>query len=500
MAAQKNILLLIADDLGRDLSIYGHQTAYTPNLEKLAAQGTVFENAYASTASCSGSRSTIYTGLHTHQNGQFGLNKGYHRLHYFTTFDCIETHPKIFNRIGYSTQIINKLHVGPPKNYPFSVRDEAHCRDGKWLAERLESHIETCQSANKPFFTTIGFVDPHRDGTRWGFGNNKDQPGIEKRVYDPANVEIPDFLSDVPAVRHELSEYYQAIDRMDQGVGMLLDVLERKGVADSTLVVFLSDNGPPFVNSKATLYDNGIRLPMVVRCPGKKPATRNPNLISYTDLLPTFLDWSCNADIPSSNPLGTERIGRSLLPILDMEEDHNDFGHVFGSHTFHETSSYYPTRYLRTREYKYHRNIAWQLPFPFGADLYGAKSFEAMRNYQPNGPANVKMGKRPLRDLIHRPAEMLFDIVKDPNELVNLADDPKYENVLYEMRMRVEQWQRMTGDQWLYKDGVSLGLVDGHIRNGLKIPDRFDFDVNDPGTEGKVLVKKQDRILRRQSR
>ena len=279
---------------------------------------------------------------------------------------------------------------------------------------------------------------------------------------------------------------------MDQGVGMLMDVLARKGEADNTLVVFVSDNGPPFVNSKTTLFDAGVRLPMVVRCPGQKAGTRNPNFVSFTDILPTFLDWSNNRDLACSNPKGKKRIGRSVLPILDHEHLHEDWNHVFGSHTFHEPSSYYPTRFLRTNKYKYHRNIAWQMPFPFGGDLYGALSFEETRNHQPDGPANVKLGQRYLKDYIHRPPEMLFDIENDPNELHNLADNPEYHSQLLGMRQKLESWQRETGDQWLFRDGISLGCVWRHLKHGLKMPDRFDFDVEDPGTDDKPLVQKND--------
>lgn len=163
MAAKKNILLIIADDLTRDLSIYGYEnTVKTPALEALARQGTVFDNAFASTASCSGSRSTIYTGLHTHQNGQYGLNRGYKRLHYFTTFDEIETQPSIFNGLGYFTQIVAKLHVGPIENYPFHVhnKDPEHSRDGQWIAQQLEDGILRAQSEDVPFFTTVGCASP----------------------------------------------------------------------------------------------------------------------------------------------------------------------------------------------------------------------------------------------------------------------------------------------------------------------------------------------------
>ena len=121
MAPTNNILLLIADDLGKEmLGCYtGPPTLQTPNIDGLAARGTKFDNAFASTASCSGSRSTIYTGLHTHQNGQYGLNGG---RHHFTTFDGIATAPKLFNDLGYLTAIVGKVHVGPESVYPWTIR------------------------------------------------------------------------------------------------------------------------------------------------------------------------------------------------------------------------------------------------------------------------------------------------------------------------------------------------------------------------------------------
>lgn len=368
---RKNIFLVIADDLGKNLPIYGQPGIGTPHLERLAAQDTVFDHAFASTASCSGSRSTIFTGLHTHQNGQYGLLLGYRNMHYFTTFSEIETHPKLFNNLGYLTGIIGKVHVGPEDVYPFTVREERSVRDCAWYRDRMDAFVQKSKDDDKPFFLTMGFIDPHRDMTRGGFGNDQGYPDIVEKKYDPNTVSIPEFLTGVPEVRQELAEYYQAITRMDQGVGMFLDVLDRYGLADDTMVVFLSDNGPPFVNSKTTLYDSGVRLPMVIRCPGKKASTRNSNLISYTDLLPTFLDWAGHGD--HNNGL---RRGRSFLSILDSAEVHDDWSRVFGSHTFHETTSYYPTRFLRNRKYKYHRNIAWQLDSPLRAictELYRSK-------------------------------------------------------------------------------------------------------------------------------
>jgi N-sulfoglucosamine sulfohydrolase len=156
----RNIVLLIADDLDQYLGCYGSSSIKTPNLDKLASAGTRFNNAFASTASCSGSRSTIYTGLHAHENGQYGLS--WFKTH-FQTFHHIDSAPKLFNQAGYLTGIIGKVHVGPPEVYPWTVREESGTRDVAWVADRCEVFFQKAKQDDKPFFLTVGYIDPHRD-------------------------------------------------------------------------------------------------------------------------------------------------------------------------------------------------------------------------------------------------------------------------------------------------------------------------------------------------
>ncbi|CAK7201506.1 hypothetical protein SEUCBS139899_004212 [Sporothrix eucalyptigena] len=468
----KNILLVIADDLGRNLGVCGEHRIKTPNLDRLAAQGTYFSMAFASTASCSGSRSVIQTGLHTHENGQIGLLRGFGGLHYFTTFDHVESSPRLFNRLGYKTGIVNKVHVGPDTVYPWGFREESATRDVAWTASRAGEFFRMARSDGQPFFLTVAYIDPHRDHTRGGFGNSQEYPSVTELKYDPADVVIPPFLTDVPEVRQELAEYYSAVWRMDQGVGLLLAELEKAGYADDTLVLFTSDNGPPFVNSKSTLYDAGVHLPLIVRAPGGTPGVVNPNLISFVDILPTFLDW---AGHPELN-VDAKRKGRSFLPILGETTALPGWDHVFGSHTFHELTAYYPTRFLRTRRYKYHRNVAWQLDFPFPGDLYGAHSWEGMRNAE-----GALIGKRTIANYIRRGPEELFDLQEDPDEVHNLAKDPAHNDILLDCRKRLEAWQLATADPWYFRDGISTRVIYNHIDAGMKMPDRWDFDVDNPG-------------------
>lgn len=156
----RNVLLLIADDLGMYLGCYGTRTIQTSNIDKLASEGTRFTNAFASTASCSGSRSTIYTGLHTHESGQYGLNGGFH---HFQSFDYVETTPQVFNALGYQTGIIGKVHVGPRSIYEWETFEESDSRDTKWVAERAAAFFDKAKESDRSFHLTIGFRDPHRD-------------------------------------------------------------------------------------------------------------------------------------------------------------------------------------------------------------------------------------------------------------------------------------------------------------------------------------------------
>ncbi|KAH9209570.1 alkaline-phosphatase-like protein [Leptodontidium sp. 2 PMI_412] len=470
----KNIILLIADDLGRCLGCYGDPTIATPQIDKFAGQGALFSMAFTSTASCSCSRSVIYTGLHTHENGQYGLACG---RHHFTTFDHVETAPKIFGSLGYLTGIIGKVHVGPPSAYPWEVREESTTRDVAWVADRAAAFLKKAGEESRPFFLTVGYIDPHRDLTRSGFGNEDTFHSRIKDVkYDPANVTVPEFLNDLPEIRQETANYYSAISRLDQGIGYILDALKQSGHEEDTLVMFVSDNGPPFINSKTTLYDAGVRLPLIVRRPGSKPGVVNPNMVSFIDILPTFLDWAGSPDLKS------KRIGRSFLQILNRQDLVDGWQtHVFGSHSFHEITNYYPTRFMRTDRYKYHRNVEWKLNFPFAADLYGSLTWEAIRN-----SGTHTMGKRPLKSYIQRPPEELYDLQTDPHEVKNLALNPDatHKGQLEKMRAATEEWQRQTEDPWLFRDGVSVVLVKHHVEAGMFLPNRFDFDVEDPGARG----------------
>ena len=429
---RRNIVLLIADDLGHEVGCYGDKAAKTPHLDALAKRGVRFTNAFAAVSSCSPSRATLYTGLHTHTSGQYGLA---HAGHNFHTRPGLKSLPAYLRPAGYRTGIIGKTHIVPASVYDFDEVIRSTGRNGAEMADKAATFIAAC--GDKPFCLVMGYTDPHRAAK--GFGNDAKYPGIDAVKFDPTALPIPPHLPDTPEVRADLADYYQSVNRLDQGVGHLMALLKKTGRDKDTLVLFLSDNGIPFPGAKTTLYDAGIHLPLIVSAPtGKKAGIVNDAMVSWVDVLPTMLDW---AGVKAPALLQ----GRSFLGILD-DPHPKGWDRVFASHGFHEVTMYYPMRAIRTRKYKYIRNLAHKLDFPIAMDIYESPSWQAILT------GNLdRMGKRTVEQFIRRPAEELYDLEADPNEVTNLAGDAKHSGTLKGFRADLRAWQEETKDPWVVK-------------------------------------------------
>jgi N-sulfoglucosamine sulfohydrolase len=431
-AERKNVLLIVADDLGLQLGCYGDKSARTPHLDALAAAGTRFTHGFASVASCSASRGTLLTGLPTHACGQFGHA---HAEHNFHSFRRVKGLPALLAPAGYRSGVIAKLHVQPKEVYPFDVEVPGNGRNPVQVAEQARTFIADC--GDKPFFLLVGFTDPHRAAK--GFANQaKYPPGVPAEKFDPTTVPVPYFLPDQPEVRAELAEYYQSVARLDHGVGLLMKVLADAKVADDTLVIFLSDNGIPFPGAKTNLYDAGIRLPLIVKKPGQKAGVVTAAMASWTDVVPTVLDWA-GVRKPAALP------GRSLLPVVEQAIPPG-WDDVYGSHQFHEVTMYYPMRMVRTRTHKYILNLAHPLSYPHASDLWASPTWQGVLRR-----GDKQMGRRSVEAYLNRPREELYDLSTDPDELTNLAVDPKAADTLARLRSKLRDWQEATGDPWLVK-------------------------------------------------
>jgi N-sulfoglucosamine sulfohydrolase len=436
VSSARNIVLVVVDDMGRDAGCYGHPVARTPHLDALAAEGTLFTHAFCTTASCSPSRSVILTGLHNHANGQYGLA---HAAHNFHSRSGIQGLPGLLAAAGYRTARIGKFHVLPEETYHFETDlgpGPQGSRNAVGMAAAVRDFIRRADP--RPFFLYFCPTDPHRSAA--GFANEADYPGIEPIGYRPEDMAVPPFLPDQPESRAELAEYCQAVSRVDQGLGALVRVLKDAGRWDDTLVIFASDNGIPFPGAKTTLYEPGLRLPLVVRAPGQpQGGVTCQAMVSWADLTPTILDYA-GAQGPSY-PLH----GRSFLPVLDQPSP-DGWDEVYASHTFHEVTMYYPMRAVRTRRHKLIQNLAYRLEFPFASDLFESRTWQGVLNR-----GDEWLGNRPVEEYINRPRWELFDLDADPHELSNLAADPAYAEVFQELQARLRDFQERTADPWLIK-------------------------------------------------
>ncbi|MFR9611693.1 MAG: sulfatase [Rikenellaceae bacterium] len=435
-----NIILCVADDHGMDaLGCYGNKVIKTPNLDKLASEGVRFTNAFCTSASSAASRSVLLTGMYGHATGSYGH---VHDYHHFSTFDTIKSLPVTLAENGYQTARIGKYHVAPESVYHFNKVYEADPRNTVEMADACHTIFDS----KEPFFLYFCTDDPHRgnpfkpdewsDPNRFG---NKDEgyEGVKTIKYDPKKVLVPDFISDTRQTREEIAEYYESISRIDQGFGRLMSYLEASGKRDNTIVIYISDNGMAFPGAKTTLYDPGMQLPCIISDPTiESKGTTCDAMITWADMTPTILDM---AGVEVDN----EMHGQSFRDAI-KEEHPKGFDEVLAAHNFHEVTMYYPMRVLRNREYKLIWNVAWQQEYPFASDLWYSSTWQ--RAYR-DGMENF--GKRSMVTFLQRPRFELYNIKTNPDETINLANNPQYKDVLESMQTRLLQRLRETSDPWV---------------------------------------------------
>ncbi|KAH3864421.1 N-sulphoglucosamine sulphohydrolase-like [Dreissena polymorpha] len=464
-AESKNVLVLLADDAGFETKVYNNSVCKTPNLDKLGERSLIFRNAFTSVSSCSPSRSVVLTGLPQHQNGMYGLYQGYH---HFTSFDEVQSLPKILQDHNIRTGIVGKKHVGPEEVYPFDyeMTEEQHSilqvgRNISYMRNLVRKFLQANDS--RPFFLYIGFHDPHRCGhenPKYGtfcemFGNG--EPGMgtipdwEPVTYNPSEVEVPYFVQDTPAARLDIAKQYTTISRLDQGVGLMLEELEQSGHADDTLVLFSSDNGIPFINGRTNLYDSGMAEPFLLYSPFhiKRQGQVSDALVSHVDITPTVLDWF-NISYPTYtvNNKPVQPTGKSLLPVLDIEPK-TGFDTVYASHNLHEVTMYYPMRVIRNRQYKLIHNLNFKMPYGIDQDFFISDSFQDILNRTRAGEPTHWF--KTLSEYYYRASWELFDILNDPMERKNLVNHPddKYQDIFQELKGQLLLWQNLTSDPWI---------------------------------------------------
>jgi N-sulfoglucosamine sulfohydrolase len=426
---QPNVLLLISDDQSAgDIGAYGNPVVATPHLDALARDGMIFDRAYAPEAMCTPSRSSMFTGL-------FPIQHGAHHNHEYVR-DGIRSVPHHFGPLGYRVALAGKSHVGPIDAFPFEFLPGSHIGPEQVRIDRQMEDIRALiRDSTTPFFLVVADSRPHTIETEPG--------GWPAPVrYDPGDVVLPPYLVDTPETRYERAGYYDLVSELDALYGEILDTLDAAGKARDTIVIFVSDHGAGFPFEKWTNYDAGLRVPMIVRWPGRVAAgTRSDAMVSLVDVLPTLLELvgAPTADLD----------GRSFAGVLEgREQQHRSL--IFGLHTNVGilNGGIYPIRSVRDERYSYLRNLHSTGTFTNNVtevDQAGWSSWLERAESDPFAAARVTRYQ-------HRPDEELYDLASDPFELVDLAPDPAHRGVLERLRSELDAWTQSQGDRGLEEE------------------------------------------------
>jgi arylsulfatase A-like enzyme len=400
--SKPNILWIIADDLGTDLACYGTPLVKTPNLDKLALEGTRFTNLFTVCAVCSPSRSTLVTGMYP-----VTINCHQHRTHFKKPLpDGIKPVTEYFRDAGYFICNGSVRDLGVPGK-----------QDYNFLADNIYDGTDWRQrKAGQPFFAQIQISGPHRE-----FHRDPENP------INADSIKLPPYYPDHPLARQDWALYLESIQIVDRQVGEILKRLDEDNLADSTIVFFFGDQGRPHVRAKQFLYDGGLRTPLIIRWPGQLNKGRvDDRLISSVDIPVASVviagikppDYINGLDFLSS----TGPVRDAIFAMRDRRDETVD-----------------RIRCIRTLNYKYIRNFYPDRPYT---------QFNAYKKHQyPVLTLMQVLYKRgeltPVQARFmspNRPAEELYDVINDPFEINNLADKEEYKEVLEEMRGRLDEW------------------------------------------------------------
>ncbi|MDP6635110.1 MAG: sulfatase [Phycisphaerae bacterium] len=412
-----DIILFISDDHGwADSGAYGDTYIRTPNIDRLARESMRFTHAFAASPLCSPSRCVIETGLMPHRNGghKFG-----------TPIDSdIRTMPEYFKAMGYYTAHIGKFHHNPRKRFPY---DHVH-RSEKKAPAFLSGYDKP-----KPLFLVVCTHPPHT-------------PWIKNTAYDPKKIKLPPNYVDTPETRSDRANYYSDVTLMDSTLGRVLDAVDKHRDKANTLFVYTSDQGANWPFEKWCVYDGGLRVPLIVRQPGKvnRPGVTDA-MVSLADIMPTLID-AAGGEQPKDID------GRSFMSVVrGKTKTHHKA--VFGTHTGNDNggpgiANHCPARTVRTAAHRYILNLEPDRTFTthISGCRKGSPHHLAFWDSWVRKAKTDPKARKIVQAYQHRAAEELYDIRTDPHEMHNLADSPQHAKLLGSMRKLLAEWCKQQGD------------------------------------------------------
>ena len=455
-----NILLITSEDHGPEIGCYGDPYARTPHLDALAERGVRFENASVPYSVCSPSRGAIFTGMYPHQNGQMGL-----ATHEFAMYREWPVIPTLLKEHGFRTGLIGKLHVNPASAFDFDYKQYNGSNFGDRDIRAFANSARTFFDAgDEPFFLMINYPDAH-------FPLHRQQHGWPIEPQNAEDVEVmPWVCASSPHLREFVANYYNCLSRLDSGIGMLLEELEASGKADSTLIIYLGDHGAQFSRGKTSVYEAGLRVPMMVYWPGETGQGLVPEqLVSSLDIFPTILDA---IELPQ-NEWPEHLVGHSLLPISREASDLVLREYRFGERSADSAQLLFPQRCVRDARYKLiHSPIRTRHNILH--DLYRDRhnAHFAAGTSQDEVEASGTLSVRVYERYQNPPEYELYDLQEDPHEFENLIEDPAYREVKERLIEVLQQWQSDTRDPFAQPELAErfIAEMDAMVKQGRRSP------------------------------
>jgi N-sulfoglucosamine sulfohydrolase len=423
MAERPNILYIIMEDCGPNYGCYGEPLVQTPQVDQLAAQGVRYTNAFTTCPVCSPSRSALMTGCYQTFTGS----------HHHRTWAARKQELPVpaahlcdwFRAAGYYTCNLQPAQKNKGKgpraklNGPLGSGkiDLNFVVNQPKPGNPFDGYDWTQRAAGQPFFAHITIMETHK-GEGWTVAREQSKA----ELVDPEKLRLPPYYPDHPVARDEYANYLDAIHLCDGYLGQLLARLKQEGLAENTIVILSSDHGPLF-RGKQFLYDNGLRIPLVVRYPdGRRAGTVDDQLISGVDLAPMLLGLA-GIEPPAGAMQGQDFLAAESTPRA----------HVYAARDRMDTSVD-RMRSVRSARYKYIRNYLPAVPY-MQANAYKEKNYPTWNLVKEQAKAGtIRPPEAALFAAAIKPIEELYDLAADPHEVRNLAEDPAHLAALREHR------------------------------------------------------------------
>jgi N-sulfoglucosamine sulfohydrolase len=435
--ARPNIVWISNEDMSPRLGAYGDALARTPNLDRLAKASIRFTNAFTTAPVCAPSRAAIITGMHQNAIGAQHMRTTEDRVaelpgpYLAVPPFYVKAFPEYLRAAGYFTS--NRAKTDYQFAVPFTIWDDLGPK----------AHWRHRPDNTQPFFSVFNLMVTHESQIFPTSPARKGKP----LVTDPAKIVVPPYYPDTPVVRKELARMYDNIADMDGQVGEILRELDEDGLAENTIVFYWSDHGDGVPRAKRSLYDSGLRVPLMIRwprslIPAVGPGTVSDQLVTFVDLAPTVLALAGVA-IPT-HLQGRVLVGPSAGPEPEF---------IFAARDRMDIE-YDMMRSARDKRFLYIRNFQPELPYA-GHIIYRNQS-DIMQEWLRLQAERKLTGPAALWMRTHRPAEELYDTKADPYQIENLADNPAHRATLERMRHALTEWMARIGDQGLINEAEMI--------------------------------------------